>query len=209
MGKEVLVYRRCTSPFLLTMILIAILNRFIESFVNGKAWFKDASCGLLCCILQTLICPLVLILLLPLAALSLLFLLSLLPNAARTLHLSFNLATTALYEVQIIAINKIRRLFQLLLTGVCDLRQLFAKELIKILTYKIVGRIHFERCEREVLKKPLLMTMRAVVKLEFIALKSALGAMWCLFFILSGTATGKTGIVGRVRSSQLCCIWNG
>ena len=197
MWKEVLVNRRCPSSFLLRVILICILDRHIKSFVNGKAWVKDAACWfLVCCILQPLFYPLSsLWLLLLLAALSLLFLLSLPLSTSWTQHLSLLLATTTLREVLFIN-NNIRRLCQLLLLllllllkGVSDLRQLRLEEVVKMLSWRLVGHISLEWCEREVLIKLLLMRMRVVVKFEFVAKNSVLRVVWCLLFFLSGTAT--------------------
>ena len=199
MWKEVLVNRRCPSSFLLRVILICILDRHMKSFVNGKAWLKDAACWfLVCCILHPLFYPLSsLWLLLPLAALSLLFLLSLPLSATRTQHNLLLLATTTLREVLFITINNnIRWLCQLLLLlllllfkGVSDLRQLCLEEVVKMLSWRVVSCIHLEWCEREVLIKLLLMRMKVVVKFEFVAKNSVLRVMWCLLFFLSGTAT--------------------
>jgi hypothetical protein len=168
---------------------------------------KDALCSLVCCILQALFYTLSsLWLLLPLAALSLLFLLSLPLSTIRTQNLYLLLATTTLREALLFITvnNNIRRLcvllllLLLLLKGVSDLRKLCVEEVIQMLSRSVIDRILLEWCERKVLIKLLLMTMRVAVKFEFVAKNSVLRVMWCLLLFLSGTATDQTGIVGRV-----------
>jgi hypothetical protein len=63
------------------------------------------------------------------------------------------------------------------LQGLSDLRKLGLKELMKLLPGGVVGRILLQWCEREVLIKPLEMTMRAIVKFEFIVMKSVVRVM--------------------------------
>jgi hypothetical protein len=63
------------------------------------------------------------------------------------------------------------------LQGLSDLRKLGLKELMKLLPGGVVGRILLQWCEREVLIITLLMTMRAIVKFEFIVMKSVVRVM--------------------------------
>ena len=201
MWKEVLFNRRCPSSLLKAMILISIVNCLLKSFLNGKACSKDAVCGLVCWIFRSISLLLSsLYLLLPLAALTLLPLLSL--SLACTLQISLLLTTittttttiTTLCEVLfIITISWLCPMLLLLvlmfLQGLSDLRKLGLKELMKLLPGRVVGCILLQWCEREVLIKPLEMTMRANVKFEFIVMKSVVRVMWCILLFLSGTAT--------------------